>query len=39
MPVATVAPAALASTFATSVFGAATYASLALTSTGDIAPG
>ncbi|MEU2527545.1 MULTISPECIES: sulfite exporter TauE/SafE family protein [Streptomyces] len=38
MPVAKVAPAALASTFATSVVGAATYALLALTHSGDIAP-
>ncbi|MFJ4621811.1 TSUP family transporter [Streptomyces sp. NPDC088812] len=38
MPVATVAPAALASTFVTSVVGAATYALLSSTATGDIAP-
>ncbi|MDQ1045042.1 sulfite exporter TauE/SafE family protein [Streptomyces sp. V4I2] len=38
MPVARVAPAALASTFATSVAGAATFALLALTGSGDIAP-
>jgi uncharacterized membrane protein YfcA len=38
MPVARVAPAALASTFATSVAGAATFALLSLTGTGDIAP-
>ncbi|GAA2067317.1 sulfite exporter TauE/SafE family protein [Catenulispora yoronensis] len=38
MPVAKVAPAALASTFLTSIVGAATYALLALTTTGDIAP-
>ncbi|MFM9589341.1 sulfite exporter TauE/SafE family protein [Streptomyces scabiei] len=38
VPVATVAPAALASTFVTSVVGAATYALLALTATGDVAP-
>ncbi|RAJ31298.1 hypothetical protein K353_06202 [Kitasatospora sp. SolWspMP-SS2h] len=38
MPVATVAPAALASTFATSLAGAATYAVLSLTTTGSIAP-
>jgi hypothetical protein len=37
-PVAKVAPAALASTFLTSVAGAITYAFLALTETGDIAP-
>ncbi|MFE6973033.1 TSUP family transporter [Streptomyces sp. NPDC057682] len=37
-PVATVAPAALASTFVTSVVGAATYALLSLTATGDVAP-
>lgn len=37
-PVATVAPAALASTFVTSVVGAATYALLSLTTTGDVAP-
>jgi uncharacterized protein len=37
-PVATVAPAALASTFLTSVAGAITYALLAQTETGDIAP-
>ncbi|MET9852529.1 sulfite exporter TauE/SafE family protein [Streptomyces sp. NPDC006450] len=38
MPVAQVAPAALASTFATSVVGAATYALLALSGPGSIAP-
>lgn len=38
VPVAVVAPAALASTFATSLVGAGTYALLALTTTGDIAP-
>jgi hypothetical protein len=38
MPVARVAPAALASTFVTSVAGAATYGLLALTAPGDIAP-
>ncbi|MEU9104471.1 sulfite exporter TauE/SafE family protein [Streptomyces xanthophaeus] len=38
MPVTQVAPAALASTFATSVVGAATYALLSLTGSGDIAP-
>lgn len=38
LPVATVAPAALASTFLTSIAGAATYALLALTGRGDIAP-
>ena len=38
MPVATVAPAALASTFVTSLVGAGTYALLALTAAGDIAP-
>ncbi|MFF1796270.1 sulfite exporter TauE/SafE family protein [Kitasatospora sp. NPDC058263] len=38
IPVATVAPAALASTFVTSLVGAGTYALLALTTTGDIAP-
>ncbi len=37
-PVATVAPAALASTFVTSVVGAATYALLSLAATGDAAP-
>ncbi|MER7980502.1 sulfite exporter TauE/SafE family protein [Streptomyces sp. NPDC095817] len=36
--VATVAPAALASTFVTSVVGAATYALLSLAVTGDVAP-
>lgn len=35
---ATVAPAALASTFVTSVVGALTYALLSLAATGDIAP-
>ncbi|MFJ4967645.1 TSUP family transporter [Streptomyces sp. NPDC088755] len=38
MPVARVAPAALAATFVTSVVGAGTYALLSLTTTGDIAP-
>ncbi|MFF8959572.1 TSUP family transporter [Streptomyces sp. NPDC014894] len=38
MPVAQVAPAALASTFAASVAGAGSYALLALTTSGDIAP-
>ncbi len=38
MPVRQVAPAALASTFATSVTGAATFASLSLTGSGSIAP-
>ncbi|WTW96703.1 TSUP family transporter [Streptomycetaceae bacterium NBC_01309] len=38
MPVATVAPAALAATFVTSVVGAATFALLALSGPGDIAP-
>ncbi|MEJ3743916.1 sulfite exporter TauE/SafE family protein [Actinomycetes bacterium KLBMP 9797] len=38
IPVTRVAPAALASTFLTSVAGASTYALLALTTTGDIAP-
>ncbi|SHL08329.1 sulfite exporter TauE/SafE family protein [Actinacidiphila paucisporea] len=38
VPVAKVAPAALASTFVTSLVGAGTYAVLALTATGDIAP-
>lgn len=37
-PVATVAPAALAATFVTSIVGAATYALLSLASTGDVAP-
>ncbi|MFD6497478.1 sulfite exporter TauE/SafE family protein [Streptomyces sp. NPDC059944] len=37
-PVATVAPAALASTFVTSLVGAATYALLSLGVTGDVAP-
>ncbi|MCX5417893.1 sulfite exporter TauE/SafE family protein [Streptomyces sp. NBC_00059] len=36
--VATAAPAALAATFTTSIVGAATYALLALTTTGDVAP-
>jgi uncharacterized protein len=36
--VSTVAPAALASTFLTSILGALTYTALALTTTGDIAP-
>lgn len=38
MPVARVAPAALACTFVTSVVGAATYALLALTAPGTVAP-
>ncbi|MQA95855.1 MAG: TSUP family transporter [Streptosporangiales bacterium] len=38
LPVATVAPAALASTFITSIAGALTYTVLALTTPGDIAP-
>ncbi|MFJ1858009.1 TSUP family transporter [Streptomyces anulatus] len=38
MPVARVAPAALAATFVTSAVGAGTYALLSLTTTGDIAP-
>jgi uncharacterized protein len=38
LPVATVAPAALASTFVTSIVGAATYALLSLTASGSIAP-
>ncbi|MEU6903949.1 TSUP family transporter [Streptomyces coeruleorubidus] len=38
MPVARVAPAALASAFATSVAGAAAFALLSLTGSGDIAP-
>jgi hypothetical protein len=38
LPVATVAPAALTSTFLTSIVGAGTYSLLALVSTGDIAP-
>jgi uncharacterized membrane protein YfcA len=38
MPVTRVAPAVLASTFVTSIAGAATYAVLALTTSGDIAP-
>ncbi|MGW6536534.1 TSUP family transporter [Streptomyces sp. NPDC055051] len=38
LPVARVAPAALATTFVTSVVGAATYAVLSLLGTGDIAP-
>ncbi|MEV6263976.1 sulfite exporter TauE/SafE family protein [Streptomyces sp. NPDC051784] len=37
-PVATAAPAALAATFTTSVVGAATYALLSLTTTGDVTP-
>jgi uncharacterized protein len=37
-PAATVAPAALASTFVTSIVGAATYALLSLAATGDVAP-
>jgi uncharacterized membrane protein YfcA len=38
LPVAKVAPAALASTFLTSLTGALTYAVLALTTPGDIGP-
>ncbi|MFF3336356.1 sulfite exporter TauE/SafE family protein [Streptomyces sp. NPDC002888] len=38
IPVAEVAPAALASTFATSIVGASTYALLSLTHSGSIAP-
>ncbi|MEU0479215.1 sulfite exporter TauE/SafE family protein [Streptosporangium sp. NPDC006013] len=38
LPVAVVAPAALASTFVTSIAGALTYAVLSLTTSGDIAP-
>ncbi|MFJ1733353.1 TSUP family transporter [Streptomyces sp. NPDC088254] len=38
MPVSQVAPAALASTFATSVVGAASFAVLSLTGSGDVAP-
>ncbi|MFD6294704.1 TSUP family transporter [Streptomyces sp. NPDC060235] len=38
VPVATVAPAALASTFVTSVVGAATYALLSLATSGEVAP-
>ncbi|MFF1960663.1 sulfite exporter TauE/SafE family protein [Streptomyces sp. NPDC058220] len=38
LPVARVAPAALASTFATSLVGAATFALLSLISRGDVAP-
>ena len=38
MPVTRVAPAALASTFTTSVTGAAAFALLSLTDSGDIAP-
>ncbi|MER5717543.1 sulfite exporter TauE/SafE family protein [Streptomyces sp. NPDC002132] len=38
LPVARVAPAALAATFATSLVGAATYAVLCLVSSGDVAP-
>lgn len=38
LPVARVAPAALAATFATSLVGAAAYALLSLVSTGDVAP-
>jgi uncharacterized membrane protein YfcA len=38
MPMAQVAPAALASTFVTSVVGAAAYGVLSLTAGGDIAP-
>jgi uncharacterized protein len=37
-PITAIAPAALASTLATSIAGAATYGLLALTTTGDIAP-
>jgi uncharacterized membrane protein YfcA len=37
-PVVAVAPAALAATFVTSVVGAAAYALLSLTATGDVAP-
>lgn len=38
LPMAAIAPAALASTFLTSIAGAATYALLSLTTTGDISP-
>ncbi|MBH5333355.1 TSUP family transporter [Streptomyces pactum] len=38
IPVATVAPAALAATFVTSVLGAVTYALLSLTAMGEVAP-
>lgn len=38
VPVATVAPAALASTFITSIIGSSTYALLSLAVTGDVAP-
>ncbi|MDQ1016508.1 sulfite exporter TauE/SafE family protein [Streptomyces afghaniensis] len=38
LPVARVAPAALAATFATSLVGAAAYALLSLTSSGEVAP-
>jgi uncharacterized membrane protein YfcA len=38
LPVARVAPAALAATFTTSLVGAATYASLSLVTTADVAP-
>ncbi|MEV4033881.1 sulfite exporter TauE/SafE family protein [Streptomyces umbrinus] len=38
LPVARVAPAALAATFATSLIGAAAYAVLSLVSSGDVAP-
>ena len=38
LPVARVAPAALAATFATSIVGAAAYALLSLASSGDVAP-
>ena len=38
MPMTQIAPAALASTFVTSIVGAGTYGILALTTTGDIAP-
>jgi uncharacterized membrane protein YfcA len=38
VPMAHIAPAALASTFLTSIVGALTYAALALTISGDIAP-
>lgn len=38
VPVATVAPSALASTFVTSIVGAVTYALISLAATGDVAP-
>lgn len=38
LPIAAIAPAALTSTFLTSIVGAATYAVLSLTTSGDIAP-